>query len=753
MTPLLREGFPSGRFISVRTEVRPFYGQADRAAQDLRRPGGHRHRERAAVQGAGGAQPRAHRGAGAADGHGRDPAGDRRSPTDLQPVLDTSSRTPRRLCGAATRLIFVEYDGESRSYSRTCSRQPRSFSRSNQLTRDQAATGQHGPRALIEAASDPRPRRASCDPEYSHRRRRKRTGIGRCLSCRCCARTIAHRRDHDLPRRGRAVHRQADRAPRDLRRPGRDRHRERAAVQGAGGAQPPSSPRRWSSRPPRAEILRVIAQLADRCPAGVRHHCARARLRLCDGRIANVFRFDGEQLHFVAQSQRFAEAGRDDAPPVSDAPATSPKFPADVILDEAIVHMDDALADPEYDHRISVLPAGWRRMLRVPMLRDEGVPLGCDRGRLDEPGPIRKASDRAAEDLRRPGGDRHRERPAVQELEERNRDLTEALEQQTATSEICGVIASSPTDIQPVLDVVAENAAAALRGRLTPRIYRVDGDMLRIARLHTARCRLRTRDADRCIAALPSGRAVLDRKTIHIFMTSRAELESEYPEPLRQSKRTGTRTLLAVPLCCVKAIAIGAIVIRRTEVRPFSGQANRATANFRRPSRDRHRERAAVPELKESLEQQTATSEILGVIASSPTDIQPVLDVVAENAARLCDALDAAIYRIDGKRVQPVAHCGPVPLGQANRPLARGLPTGRAILDRQTIHIHDLVAVQETEFPDAKPLQPQTAARTCLATPLYAKELRSELSLFAARRCDLSPKSRSSCSRPSPTRR
>ena len=118
------------------------------------------------------------------------------------------------------------------------------------------------------------------------------------------------------------------------------------------------------------------------------------------------------------------------------------------------------------------------------------------------------------------------------------------------------------------------------------------------------------------------------------------------------------------------------------------------------------------------MEQQTATSEILGVIASSPTDIQPVLDVIVENVARLCDALDVAIYRIDGERVQPVAHCGPVPLGQADRPLARSLPTGRAILDRKTVHIHDLVAVQEIEFPDVRPLQPQLPARTCLATPL-----------------------------------
>ena len=86
-------------------------------------------------------------------------------------------------------------------------------------------------------------------------------------------------------------------------------------------------------------------------------------------------------------------------------------------------------------------------------------------------------------------------------------------------------------------------------------------------------------------------------------------------------------------------------------------------------------------ELKESLEQQTATSEILGVIASSPTDMQPVLDVVAENAARLCEADDAVVFRINGDVLQPVAIYGPVPA--VPNPISRGSTTGRAVIDRR----------------------------------------------------------------------
>src|SRR5262245_24867880 len=104
------------------------------------------------------------------------------------------------------------------------------------------------------------------------------------------------------------------------------------------------------------------------------------------------------------------------------------------------------------------------------------------------------------------------------------------------------------------------------------------------------------------------------------------------------------------------------------------------------------RELQRVTEQLESRDrEQTATSEILRVIADSPTDLQPVLDVVAENAARLCDASDALIDRVDGDFVEHVAVYGQMPVAGSRRPLTRGRPAGRAIIDRQTIHIHDLV--------------------------------------------------------------
>jgi signal transduction histidine kinase len=127
-------------------------------------------------------------------------------------------------------------------------------------------------------------------------------------------------------------------------------------------------------------------------------------------------------------------------------------------------------------------------------------------------------------------------------------------------------------------------------------------------------------------------------------------------------------------------------------------------------------------ELAEVLEQQTATSEILRVIASSSTNIQPVLDAVVESAARLCDATDGLIARLDGNILIPgVAKYGSMPVPAA-RPLSYDTPVGRAIIDRKTIHVHDLKSEVETEFPDSVTRQAVSGARTLLTTPLIPKE-------------------------------
>ena len=122
-------------------------------------------------------------------------------------------------------------------------------------------------------------------------------------------------------------------------------------------------------------------------------------------------------------------------------------------------------------------------------------------------------------------------------------------------------------------------------------------------------------------------------------------------------------------------------------------------------------------ELKESLEQQTATSEILRAIASSPTDLQSVLDTIAENAARLCDADDVLVRRTDGVTYQTVAHFGPIPHSGDEIPVEIGSGPGRAILERRIVHVHDIQKA-DNEFPGARLYAIPQGIRTALAVPL-----------------------------------
>src|SRR5499433_2403597 len=132
---------------------------------------------------------------------------------------------------------------------------------------------------------------------------------------------------------------------------------------------------------------------------------------------------------------------------------------------------------------------------------------------------------------------------------------------------------------------------------------------------------------------------------------------------------------------------------------------------------------AQAQEIREALEQQTATSEILRVIASSPTDIKPVLDAIVESAARVCEADDAIVWRVDGNVRRLATHFGPIPIGLVRRDgdiIDRATPVGRAVLDQQTIHVHDLQAA-EADFPLSRSRGIAAGLRTVLATPLLQK--------------------------------
>ena len=213
-------------------------------------------------------------------------------------------------------------------------------------------------------------------------------------------------------------------------------------------------------------------------------------------------------------------------------------------------------------------------------------------------------------------------------------ELKESLDQQTATSEILGVIASSPTDTQPVLEVVAESAARLCES-IDAQIILLDGDVRRLAASYGPIPRVTEVGGVLLDRGSVVGRALIDRQTIHVHDLQNAP-ESEYPNGKELAQSHGTRTTLATPLLR-EGIPIGAILIRRFEVRPFSekqiklletfaDQAVIAIENVRLFKELQQRNR----DLTEALEQQTATSEILRVISSSPTNLQPVFETILE---------------------------------------------------------------------------------------------------------------------------
>src|SRR5499433_1353690 len=302
-----------------------------------------------------------------------------------------------------------------------------------------------------------------------------------------------------------------------------------------------------------------------------------------------------------------------------------------------------------------------------------------------------------------------KEAKLVRENKELRRERDELLERETATGDILRMIASSPTDLQSVLDMITERAAK-LCDAADAVLWRVDGEVRRhvahFGSIPTASALGESRVSDR--GTVP-GRAIVDCQTIHVHDLQAAAAAF----PGTRGIALGLRTVLSTPLLR-EGVAIGAIYIRRREVRPFSERQIKLLETFADQAVIAIENARLFQELKESLEQQTATSEILGVIASSPTDIQPVLDTVAENAARLCDAGDAQVLRLDGKMLRLVAWFGS-PAMPSERPKSRSYAAGRAVIDGQTIHIHDITE-ELSEFSQTSALD--HGVRTILATPL-----------------------------------
>jgi signal transduction histidine kinase len=331
-------------------------------------------------------------------------------------------------------------------------------------------------------------------------------------------------------------------------------------------------------------------------------------------------------------------------------------------------------------------------------------------------------------------------------LRAENRALTTAhqrgRDEQAATGEILRIVASSPADPTTVLDAIAA-AAARFTDSEGAAIQQVDGEYLRwVGRYGRGRMGAEAAEAgglpgNVISAGTMSGRTLLERRTIHVPDVV-AVVEHEFPDSYPVWQVIQQRSQATTPLLR-DGQAIGVLGVFRWTLRPFSDheiaslesfadQAVIAIENARLFQALDQR----TAELSQALEQQTAMGDVLHLIASSPADLQPVLDGIAVSAARLCAARDALILQIVGDGVVPVATHGEIGKRLKERaaslyagvegvpafPLSRGWIAGRAAVDGRTVHVRDLASETEAEYPLGRASARALGHRACLATPL-----------------------------------
>ena len=362
------------------------------------------------------------------------------------------------------------------------------------------------------------------------------------------------------------------------------------------------------------------------------------------------------------------------------------------------IHIADILAEVETvpDSIRGSNPSGTRTFLVTPLLR-KGTAIGVINIRRTEVKPFTDKQVALLETFASQAVIAIENVRLFKEIQERNAELREALEHQTATAEVLGIISRSPTDVQPVLDAIVESVA---------RVCGIDDVTLRLREGDSLVSRARispipvVTSLEKISIDDPRYRWMREHGTLHV-PDARA-VQNDFPG---LGVASGARTFLLVPVR-QQGELIGTLGARRIEVRPFTPAQIKLLETFADQAVIAIENVRLFNELKESLEQQTATSEILGVIASSPTDIQPVLDTIAASAAHICGADDAIIRLVEGNVLRLRAHQGSIPsfsqeYGAESDSSDRGrdwLP-GRAVLDRETIHIHDITAV-ESEFPE-----------------------------------------------------
>ena len=475
-----------------------------------------------------------------------------------------------------------------------------------------------------------------------------------------------------------------------------------------------------------ADVLKLISRSAFDLPT-VLNTLAESASRLCEADHVWLYRRDGEVYRWAAScgySNQEHEWIKQSMPALPLAPGRG-SCVGRTVLEGRPVQIADVLADSEYEFPDVAKLGRFRTMLGVPLLR-EGVPIGVIVLQRTEVRPFTEKQIELATTFADQAVIAIENVRLFDEVQARSRELSESLEQQTATSKVLEVISRSAFDLHAVFETVAESSIR-LCGADRAFIFRFDGELLRMS----AAFNNASREWKEYLAQHPTrpgrnsaaGRAALERRTVHI---PDVRADPEYTFGAKNVEKV--RTVLAVPILKGDDL-LGVVVIYHLEVRPFSEKQIALVETFADQAAIAIDNVRLLDELRQSLEQQTATANVLRVISSSPGELAPVFETILANATSICEAKFGTLTQVVDGIPRLMFQVGvpteleeywrrETPKPSSNNALSRVVRTGQAV------HVTDLQAYEA--YSEGDPLAVAGVElggiRTLLVVPMLKDE-------------------------------